>query len=1350
MIAQADNKAAAVSGTLVHEGQGELINDDGTYAVMITLQGDPAVFDYAQALRAGGGSGPVAERAAGAASRAAVAALESRQAEFSTRLLASGIPHTELFRTTRVINGIAVNMNASDMAQVAKMAGVKHVRFLPRHYPTNGSSVPFVGAPQFWEGTPLGMVGLKGEGIRIGIIDTGVDYQHPDFGGSGLLADYQANDTTIITDPAAFPTAKVIGGWDFAGNAYTGSNTPAPDPDPMDCNGHGSHVAGSAAGLGVKPDNTAYNGPWDTTVNYGNLKIGPGVAPRASLYALRVFGCGGSTNVTVAAIERATDPNNDGDLSDRLDVINMSLGSNFGLPEDDSAVASDNATLTGMIVVTSAGNAGDTFFISGSPGSAKSAISTANVLDSGLPGPLLVNAPAAIAGYRTTGSASFGTAPPLSGLTADVVRVDDGSTAVVPPTTGTGTVNDGCQTPFVNAAAVAGKIAFVDRGACGFKLKAYNAIQNGAIGVIIGNLPSSGTPGTAPGMADDPAVPPVNGPVVSLNLADADGLRAQFATSTTVNVTLNVGADTPSASTSRGPGGIAGEIYLKPEIAAPGSSITSAQTGITCNGTTTTGCQVANASGFIPAGAPLVLGGTSMASPHVAGFTALLRQQNPGASVEQIKAIAMNSAAHDITVGPNGALDSFPASRVGAGRIDVPHSVSPVSAGNAEETEQVAVTFNDYVIGTASQTKQVRLQNRTAVAQNVTLELDTLLDSPGVAFSLTGPTTVSIPPSGSITVPVQLTATASDMDRSRDPTLAATQAQGAPASVAALGALPRHYLGEESANLIIKKAGNEVARVPVYMAHRPHSDMAGPAVLAPSGPTVDVPLSGTGVCTGTLAGSSCTGNFGTTDQVSLVSPFELQYTGAEDGKLPGYANIHHLGVNHDSSNDAYLFGIATHGPWGSPTNVAFNICVDNDEDGNYDRVIASTNLGGLARLMVNATIYGQDVFVNTVFTPPSGLSFSGPTTYVNQLSAAQADTALLANNVAVVSATGTQLGLTGGNTNFRYAVAVCPGFNPLCVRLTTPNQCDAPGSTYTTVPGPFTYNSAAKGITSSGGAAGAIMFQDLPGAELSLGYNQANMTANGSSGLLLLHHHNAPANTAQVIATDGIFADGFDRVFTVPGVTVEEGFEDFSALAGEGWIVQNNSDDIGQFSWGQGVWDGKDVFQAHQGPDDSYASVNYQSTDGSTIDNWFVSPPITFNSNTSFSFWTRVPTGSAYPDRMEIRLCAAEPCTALSPAATALATFPTVLTSINPDLEEGGYPETWTQFTVTNASGIPTSGTGRIAFRYWVTDGGPLGSNSNFVGVDTLSITAAAVGNRPANGGTGFPPRGATRGKARQ
>jgi subtilisin family serine protease len=1115
----------------------ELVDADGRAAIFIQLQGEPAVFDYARALQAAGGTGPMAERAAGSASRAAVAGIEARQAAFATRLAASGIAHSELFRVSRVLNGIAVTMTVSDMAAVRGLPGVARVEFLPRHWPTNGSSVPFVGAPPFWEGTPLNIAGYKGEGMRIGIIDTGLDYQHPDFGGSGVLVDYQANDRTVITDQISgqpiFPTAKVTGGWDFVGDAYNGSNSPAPDPDPMDCNGHGSHVAGSAAGFGVKPDNTAFTGPWDTTTNYGTLKIGPGVAPRAQLYGLRVFGCGGSTGVTVAAIERAQDPNQDGDLSDRLDVINMSLGSNFGLPFDASAEASDNATLSGMIVVTSAGNAADTFFISGSPGSARAAIATANILDAGLPGPIRVNSPPDLAGYKTVGAASFGVAPPFAGLTADVSLVDDGSSAVVPPTAGTGTIGDGCQTPFLNAAAVAGKIAFLDRGGCGFKLKSKNAQDNGAVGVIIGNLASSANPTVAPGMADDPLVAPVGVPVVSVALADANAFRSALGAGS-VNATINVGADTPSASTSRGPGGTAGQIYLKPDVAAPGSSITSAQTGVTCNGSTTTGCQVVNASGYIPLGAPLVLSGTSMASPHVAGYAALVRQQNPGASVAQVKAIVVNSAAHDITAGPGGLLDTFPVSRVGSGRIDIPKSLSPISAFNDAAPELVALTFNVDVIGTVTTSANIRLQNRTAIPQKVDLALDLTLDSPGVQFSLTGPTSqVNVPANGSVLVPVQMSADAASMDRQRDPTMAATQGQGAPAVLAALGLQPRHYMAEESANLIVSKSGSEIARVPVYMAHRPHSDMQAALPSNAVDGNVPLALSGTGVCTGTLAGSNCTGNFGTTDQVSLVSPFELQYTGAPDDQLNGFANVHYVGVNHDPATDAYLFGIATYGGWGTPTHVSFSICVDGNEDGQYEKLLYNTNTGTLA-IRLGQNVSGQDVFINAVYTPAGGttdvLVPSGPAsaTFVNMQSAAQADTALLANNVAVLAATGTQLGLTGGNTGFRYKVAVCPGFAPNCLQTAVPAACSSPSAT-TSIPGTFNYNSAAKGITTSGGLANLpILLQDLPGATLNIGYNQANMSANASTGLLLLHHHNSLDNSAQAVAMDNIFADDFD------------------------------------------------------------------------------------------------------------------------------------------------------------------------------------------------------------------------------
>jgi len=85
--------------------------------------------------------------------------------------------------------------------------------------------------------------------------------------------------------------------------------------------------------------------------------------PGASLYAIRVFGCGGGTGLTVQGIDWAMDPNGDTDLSDHLDVINMSLGSDFGTLANTTAQASDNAALAGVVVVASAGNAGDTYLL---------------------------------------------------------------------------------------------------------------------------------------------------------------------------------------------------------------------------------------------------------------------------------------------------------------------------------------------------------------------------------------------------------------------------------------------------------------------------------------------------------------------------------------------------------------------------------------------------------------------------------------------------------------------------------------------------------------------------------------------------------------------------------------------------------------------------------------------------------------------------------------------------------------------------------------------------------------------------------------------------------------------------
>jgi hypothetical protein len=190
----------------------------------------------------------------------------------------------------------------------------------------------------------------------------------------------------------------------------------------------------------------------------------------------------------------------------------------------------------------------------------------------------------------------------------------------------------------------------------------------------------------------------------------------------------------------------------------------------------------------------------------------------------------------------------------------------------------------------------------------------------------------------------------------------------------------------------------------------------------------------------------------------------------------------------------------------------------------------------------------------------------------------------------------------------------------------------------------------------------------------------------------------------------------------VPTLRISEGFDDATQLAGDQWTLLNLSEPIGSSNWYQG---NPVVFSAFNGDDDAYLAADHFNVQGSipgsnTLSNWLVTPAIAFGSNASVSFHTRS-VASDSPDRIEIRACLAEPC-AMPTTPNGVGDFTTLLGSVNPTLALGGYPAIWTEYTFTNATGIPYSGDGRIAIRYWVTDGGSLGDNSDYVGVDQLVV----------------------------
>jgi uncharacterized repeat protein (TIGR01451 family) len=1078
----------------------------GAINVLVELQQTPAALTYANTLRQNAGlAREQAKALAVAATRLQLSAIQSEQLRFDGSLAKSGLSLRELYRVQKAYNGVAFLADPSALAVLRKLPGVRAVHVIVPERPTNATSVPFLGVPNIW-GNTIGLPqGVTGTGIRIGIIDTGIDYQHANFGGTGALADYQANDRTVITDTIGanpiFPTAKVVGGTDFAGDDYTGTNAPAPDPDPMDCNGHGSHVAGTAAGFGVTSAGATYTGPYDNSAPFSALRIGPGVAPGASLYALRIFGCTGSTALTVQAIDWAVDPNGDDDFSDHLDVINMSLGSDFGSLNNTSTQAAENAAAAGVIVVCSAGNSGDTYFITSSPGNSSRTIATAAIADSGIPGAVLtVNSPAAIAGnYAASSSNSFAPtpAPNPAGQTANIVLALDAADASGPLTT------DGCSA-LTNAAAVAGNIALIDRGTCGFQVKANNAQAAGAIGVIIANnvtgdpnLIALGATGTTP----------VTIPTLMISLADRNTIVAN----SPVNATLAAAtaADTLASFSSRGPR-LGSPTRLKPDIAAPGVNIPSTQTGV-CNSTCLRDAATTNGT-FIPGSQSLTLSGTSMASPHMAGTLALMRQLHPDWSVEQLKALVMDYALHDVTLGSNGGGVKYGPGRVGAGRVDPPASATAtVVALNGDDTGLVSVSFEtSEVVGTATEVKKVRLVNTGTGAATYDLSIDTRVDAPGIAFSTPGGTSVTVPAGESIELDVQMDANGALMNHTREASVAPSQA--APAPLTSLGTLARHWLTEEAGYLVLSQGGVAKLHVPLYLTSRPASTMAAPATIptggSPTGSTT-IPLSGTGVCTGTLgAGPTCTGTFPTTEE-SLVSPFELQVVSPRNPVIaPSFADLQYAGVSYSAASNLILFGVSTWGDWSTPTDVTFNVYIDTNLDGTWDRILFNSNPGSMAQnLFGTAGATAQDTFITGVFNlATSGVSVG---TFVNRLSAAAVDSALFKNNVMFLAATPAQLGLPAGTTKFRYKIVTCPGFAPLCLAVN--------GFDYDEANGPYTWDYAAQGLNFGG----ASLADDLSSSTLPVTWNTANMTTNGSLGALLLHHHNKAGQRAQTVALQG-------------------------------------------------------------------------------------------------------------------------------------------------------------------------------------------------------------------------------------
>ena len=253
-------------------------------------------------------------------------------------------------------------------------------------------------------------------------------------------------------------------------------------------------------------------------------------------------------------------------------------------------------------------------------------------------------------------------------------------------------------------------------------------------------------------------------------------------------------------------------------------------------------------------------------------------------------------------------------------------------------------------------------------------------------------------------------------------------------------------------------------------------------------------------------------------------------------------------------------------------------------------------------------------------------------------------------------------------------------------------------SVQVTAPGGCAWTAVSNSLADSGNVAVNASLLNLP-----FGVNLLKSTTTG-------FEKSPPNNSGNAIATPA-FGENFENIATLPA---------------SGWFTQNNSTTIGSTGWFQG---NPDVFPAQAGATNSYIGANFNNTTGTnTISNWLLTPNITFNNGDVIRFWTRTATDNPFPDRLEVRLSTNGASTNVGSGSTAVGDFTTLLLTVNPNLTTVNYPQVWTQYTLT-ISGLPGPTGGRLAFRYFVTGGGPSGSNSNYIGIDNFSYAPATTGS---------------------
>ena len=829
----------------------------------------------------------------------------------------------ELFTVSNAVPGVALQASTEAITNLATRSDVVKISVIRPKTVDNAGAAQLTKVLDTWRST-----GRTGAGVKIGVIDTGIDYTHADFGGPGTPDAYAA----AIADPVNgfVPTAKVVGGQDFVGDDYDAIPTsptyqpvPHPDSDPVDCAGHGTHVAGTVAGYGVNADGSTFAGDYSTLdgAALNSMGIGPGMAPEASLYALKVFGCGGGTDFTIAALDWALDPNGDGDFSDHLDIVNLSLGVDFAPVDDPDNLVIDTVSRHGVLVVASAGNSGDLTDAGGSTGNAVRALAVASSVDqSQIRDGVRIDGPpelAGVVGGRASLNFPWGSAPDVSG---HVVNLTDPQNL------------DGCDPLSDNdSQLVAGKVAWLewddDAAArrCGSAARVATVLAAGGVGVLLTSARGVFDPVPIGGAAELPEFQLSDIATNRLRPAlDQGGFDVTFSASllSTVHDENPAIADTLSSFSSRGVHGSNG--VVKPDVAAPGDTIASAGAG--------------TGTGFF------VLNGTSMASPHTAGIAALVKQGHPGWTPEQIKAAIMNTADHDIYTQENQGGAIYGPARVGAGRVDALAAVSStVLAFNADGSGGVSASFGDVQVpitrSTVTRRIKIQLQNTGTETARLALSYQGIVAQPGVSYTVQ-PSSLTVKAGRTAKATVTMTVIPGELRHTLDPTMSATQTNPFTGQTEA-----RQFVSDASGRVVIDQDSGGQLRVPVYGAAEPTSSTrARDGSLPSQGPAIM--LSGNGFAQG--EGPEAFGSMASVMDLGYHSPEEPQCdatttVGCTSGATTLAGDIDDVGASATPSDqgsraDGWLwFGVSTYGNWATVGNSTQPyVDIDTGGDGEPD------------------------------------------------------------------------------------------------------------------------------------------------------------------------------------------------------------------------------------------------------------------------------------------------------------------------------------------------------------------------------------------------------------------------------